>query len=87
MKIPVIGQRIQEITVSNKETAKFTVRRDSSPIKAEVRIQRILTAPISKNDSVGKVIFTQDGITLGEISLYPECDVTLPKKKHFFNIS
>lgn len=84
-KIPVIGGSEDFVYVSNKESLERIFKKENQDYKTEVRLSRFLTAPVSTDTPLGKVIFTQNGTIIDSLDLYAESPIEKSaSRRHFF---
>ena len=80
--IPVLDGASDTVKISNTDTLKMILNKTDPEIKSEVRLCRYFTAPITKGDILGTVIFTKDGEEIGRINLTAENSVEKRTRKH-----
>ncbi len=73
-----------KVGISNKDELSIVRKRNGGEISATVKLSDFLCAPLSTDDVVGKVIFTEGGKYIGEVNLYPEEDIKEEKRQGFF---
>jgi D-alanyl-D-alanine carboxypeptidase len=74
-----------KIKISNRDELTIIRKKKDSDIKASVKLPDFIFAPISQNDVLGKVVFTDKGEYLGEINLYAEKEFSLEDNLGFFD--
>ena len=74
-----------KITVSNRDEFSIIRKRNDADISAELKLPSFLYAPISTDEILGKVIFTEGGKYIGEVNLYAKNELSLEKKQGFFD--
>jgi D-alanyl-D-alanine carboxypeptidase (penicillin-binding protein 5/6) len=69
--LTVLNGAKDKVSLSYKEIFKYLDTKDSdfSAIKKEIQLPDSATAPISKNETVGKVVYTLDGVEIGRVDL------------------
>ncbi|MBE6718539.1 MAG: D-alanyl-D-alanine carboxypeptidase [Ruminococcaceae bacterium] len=84
-KVPVVGGDKDYITVSNSESMKYTCKKDGSQITSELILDRFLFAPVMTGETVGQVIFYNNGEEIGRLDLVTQDKVEqkIVKKKRF----
>ncbi len=84
-ELPIIGTAQDKIKISNIEKAEAIFKKGYTDYETHIRLTRTHTAPITKGDILGSVIFTKDGETIAYINLTAETTVEAekPKKKGF----
>ncbi len=83
--IPIIGANEDFIKISNNESFALITERTKGTVQTHIKLMRYAASPITKNEIMGKVIFTLDGVYIGEINLVAENDVPVKEKENFFS--
>ena len=85
LSLPVINGKDSEITLCNSLDVFSTVRQDDE-IKAVIEAPRFVFAPVSKGETVGRIVYIQNGKIIGESPLVAQNSVHQTKNKGFFGI-
>ena len=85
-EVPIIGGEAESVTASNKDELYKIFKKGEGEYEFEVKLCRPVIAPISKNDKLGEVIFTQNGEEIARIPLTADEFVNKRVKKGFFSI-
>ena len=84
--IPLIGGSVNSARISASEDFSVVVEKNSPEIEYTVKLSGYFSAPITKGDVLGKVIFTSEGKEIGRVDLIAEATIDAPKpKKKFFS--
>lgn len=76
IKIPVVGSLTKEISVEcDQEFKKLVSKDEKGKIERMITIEKMLTAPIHKGDTVGSIVYTLNGNEIGNISIVAKNDV------------
>ena len=75
IEIPVVGGKASTVLATNGEELTVTLEKGENNICAHLITNSLICAPLSKTDTVGKIVFYNNGEEIGEISLYPVKDV------------
>ena len=85
--IPILNGNSDVAFISAKDNLSLVVDKSSPDIEANVRLSAYFSAPVYKNETLGTVIFTQNGHELAHIDLVCEDNVLKRQsKKGFFSI-
>ena len=84
-KVAVVGGRDGYVTVTNREGLKYTCDRATADVTCETVLDRFLFAPVTEGQTVGRVIYYDNGQPIGEVRLVTEnaVDKKTIKKKLF----
>ena len=86
-EIPVTSGIQNTVRVSNAEELKLILNKSDPEIQSHVKLSRYFSAPISKGDVLGTIIFTKGGVQIATLPLCADGSVEKEKeKKGFFSI-
>ena len=86
-EIPVLAGKENYVRISNTEKLEKIFNKNDTNTENHVKLSRYFSAPISKGDILGTVIFTKDGKEIATLPLRAEKSVqATANKKRFFNI-
>ena len=69
---PIMGSYLPYVTISNRESLRFLVKKSESPVELHAQINPFPTpAPIETDTVLGYLILTQNGKELSRVPLYP----------------
>ena len=74
-RVPVLLGERDSVFLSLSEPRAFVLKRDDATVEARVEVNRYAIAPIKKGDTLGKILYIQDGRTVAEAALLAEEDV------------
>ena len=82
-KVPVVGGTSNYVTVKNTGVLRYTCPKNHSNITSELILDRFLFAPIEPYETIGTVIFYDNGEEIGRVDLISQETVAKkqPKKK------
>jgi D-alanyl-D-alanine carboxypeptidase/D-alanyl-D-alanine carboxypeptidase (penicillin-binding protein 5/6) len=75
MTIPVIGGRLQEVTLSARSTPCVIVERGSPEITYSIEVNRFAVAPVRRGDVLGMIRYTQNGKTVATVPLLADTSI------------
>ena len=81
--LPVKRGITKEVTIIAKDDFQKVITNqkiDLNKIEKQVNLPELLDAPIEKNQKVGEIIYTCDGVELGKVDLITKEEV--PKAKY-----
>ena len=83
--LPVVGGDKSYVTVSNDNELKYTCRKSDSQITSELFLDRFVFAPINAGETIGQVVFYDNGTEIGRVDLIAKDSVKQQavKKKRF----
>ena len=82
-EVPVCGGTASSVRVSTKESLTAMLPQGHGEIVSVVEMPRFLYAGVCEGDVVGKVVFSADGVRIGEAFLYAESSVPIVRKENF----
>lgn len=82
--VPIVGGTRESVKVENTESLKRIFNKGDSETEAHIRLSRYFSAPISRGDILGVVIFTKDGDEIASLDLVATEDVEALKEKKGF---
>lgn len=86
-EVPIISGTQSSVCVSNLEGLTRIFNKSDPEVKVHVRLSKYFSAPISRGDVLGTVIFTKNGNDIASLPLLAEASVgEAKKKKGFFSI-
>ena len=83
-KIPVYDGNKAYLTVSNKDELTKIFNKGDADFLVDVKLSRYTSAPIKKGAELGELVFTKDGIIIGNIPLLAEEDINKKERRFFF---
>ena len=83
-EIPVIGGKSDYLKVTNKTSLSFIREKSDQEVTANIKLSKYAIAPINEGDILGEIIFTENGIEIGRVSLVAENSIEKQKQKGFF---
>ena len=85
-RIPVLLGKQDSVALALAEPAHFVLRRGESPITVRAEVNRYAIAPIKAGDTLGKLVYLQDGKKIAERDLLATEDVSaIPVRLSFFD--
>lgn len=82
-EIPVINGTNSSIKITNEHELSIICSKNAPYPKVEIKINRYAVAPIKKGDTVGKMIYTINGITVAQTNIVACEDIPLKKRGGF----
>ena len=83
--IPVVSSDALSIHAENLKEAHAVVSKEGSKIKEYVQLPRFVCAPIKAGDVLGRVIFVNNGETIGSVDIVATEDVSANNKASLFD--
>ncbi len=75
LEMPVLGGVADSVKVSYPDFLKTLPKGADTRIEKKMEMESAITAPIKKGDTVGRVLYTLDGETIGEVPVTATADV------------
>lgn len=70
--VPCIGSEKGEVLLSNHDALCAVVRKNTPDITRRIELPRYMWAPIEAGDMVGRIVFSQDGVDIGEVPIFAD---------------
>ncbi len=80
-EISILSGKESSVRISNMEELKLVLNKSEPNTETHVKLSRYFSAPISKGDILGTVIFTKDGEQIASLPLRAEASVQKEEKK------
>ncbi|MBO5338547.1 MAG: D-alanyl-D-alanine carboxypeptidase [Clostridia bacterium] len=84
LELNVIDGKKSTVLVSNTEPLSVTLKKDNINISAKAEYNRLLSAPISKGDTIGRIVFYNNDEKIGAIDLVALENINEINYKNFF---
>ncbi len=85
--LPVIGGDGEYVAVTNREEVRLTLPKSTAHIECTVELRNFEFAPICKDEKLGRLLFSADGIILCEVPLVAKYGVIeIKPKKNIFEL-
>lgn len=75
LEMPVLGGVAETVGVSYPDFLKTLKKGADARVEKKIEMENALTAPIQAGDTVGRVLYTLDGETIGEVPITATSDV------------
>ena len=70
--VPCIGSEKGEVTLGNRDPLTVVVRKGTPEITRRIELPHYMWAPVEVDDVVGRIVFVQNGVDIGEVPIYAE---------------
>ncbi len=70
--VPCIGSEKGEVLLSSHDALSAVVRKNTPDITRRIELPRYMWAPIEAGDMVGRIVFSQDGVDIGEVPIFAD---------------
>ena len=85
--LPVISGDAEYVTVTNSAEVRMTLPKSAADVECTVELPKFEFAPIKKDERLGRILFSLDGIILCEVPLVAKYGVSEVKpKKNLFEL-
>lgn len=84
IEIPIINGKEQALYATNSDELSITLKKGQNNIRAVLEYDRLLSAPVSKGDIVGRIVFYNYDEKIGAINLIATENIKELTYKNFF---
>lgn len=70
--VPCIGSEKGEVLLSSHDALSAVVRKNTPDITRRIELPRYMWAPVEAGDMVGRIVFSQHGVDIGEVPIFAD---------------
>lgn len=70
--VPCIGSEKGEVLLSNHDALSAVVRKNTPDITRRIELPHYMWTPVEAGDMVGRIVFVQDGVDIGEVPIFAD---------------